>query len=370
MTACGEAAGRGPITIEPSPAAIEVRGVEPRLVRALASLSPDDSLWQHVFVTRVAEGLPPVIGKYDVDDGRIRFRPRFPLTPGTSYTVKFDGTFAARLTGESDASTQGITVESFSFEAEPELRNTRVVSVHPTSDRIPENILRWYVEFSAPMTDGDALQHVKLIDEAGREVREAFLGLDQELWDPDRRRLTLLFDPGRVKRGIRTNVEAGAPLIAGRRYRIEIDAEWRDANGARLASGLRKDFEAIAADRTSPDPASWAITAPRAGTRDALRIALGESIDHALALRAIEVHGPRGAVRGIASLRDGDTVREFVPDEAWRAGDYQVRVAAVLEDVAGNNLQRVFDADRSAGAPGVEASAATSDVRTRSFSVR
>ena len=97
------------------------------------------------------------------------------------------------------------------------------------------------------MEPGNALAHVHLLDESGREVSGAFLALEQELWDPERRRLTLLFDPGRVKRGVRTNVESGAPLVTGRRYRLVIDDEWKDGTGAALASGFELAFEVIRA---------------------------------------------------------------------------------------------------------------------------
>src|SRR4029450_9861973 len=118
---------------------------------------------------------------------------------------------------------------------------------------------------------GTALQHVHLMDEAGREVPGAFLALDQELWDPERRRLTLLFDPGRVKRGVRTNVESGAPLVAGRRYRLAIDDGWTDGNGAQLASGFEHAFDVGEADRRSPDPNRWRLTRPSPGTRVVLQ---------------------------------------------------------------------------------------------------
>jgi hypothetical protein len=370
--ACGGEGDAGPARIEVGPEGIQVRGVPPPVLRGLSRLAPNDSVWRHVvsvFVEPRTESTPAVIGTHDVDEGRIRFRPRFPFTPGTSYQARFDAAVAARLTGGGDARAASIE-HRFSIPMPEERRTTRVIAVHPSNDRIPENILRWYVEFSGPMSVGDALANVKLLDEAGREVRNAFLSMDQELWDPERRRLTLLFDPGRVKRGIRTNLEAGPPLVAGRRYRLVIDADWRDGGGARLASGFQMDFDAAPADRRSPDPSSWMVTSPRAGSREPLRVDFGESIDHALASRAIAVGRLAEAIRGVATLGDGDSAWSFVPDEPWVGGAHELRVAALLEDVAGNNLVRVFDADRGAGAPAVEATAAGSRVRSRKFVVR
>jgi hypothetical protein len=228
-------------------------------------------------------------------------------------------------------------------------RTTRITAVHPSSSRLPSNLLRWYVETSAPMEAGHALEHVHLMDESGREVTSAFLALDQELWDRDRRRLTLLVDPGRVKRGVRTNVEMGPPLVAGRRYRLVIDDEWTDGEGARLASGYERAFEVVEADRRSPDPARWRLTPPAVGTRAALRVAFGESLDHALAARLLAVlDGGGSPIPGTVTLADADRVWTFTPDRDWAPGQYTLRVGGALEDLAGNNIVRVFDVDRRA----------------------
>ena len=183
----------------------------------------------------------------------------------------------------------------------------------------------------------------------------AFLALDQELWDPERRRLTLLFDPGRVKRGVRTNVESGAPLIAGRRYRLVIDDTWVDGSGAPLASGYEHAFETTEADRRSPDPARWHLTTPAAGTRAPLQVSFGEPLDHALAARLLTVLDGRGTfVSGSVELAANDGRWIFTPQRDWAAGDYTLRVGGALEDLAGNNIARVFDVDRWRDSAGVD----------------
>jgi hypothetical protein len=197
------------------------------------------------------------------------------------------------------------------------------------------------------MTQGIALEHVRLLDESGREVRGAFLALDQELWDPDRRRLTLLFDPGRVKRGVRTNLEAGAPLEAGHRYKLVVDDVWQDGNGAALTSGFEHSFRAVSADRTSPDPKRWRLTVPAVGTREAFRVEFGEIVDHALATSMIGLYAADGsAVSGTVQLADDDRTWIFSPTLPWPSGGFALRVDKRLEDVAGNSIARIFDTDR------------------------
>ena len=364
---------------------VEVAGVDPANLRSVERLAGNDSTWQRLVAVYVdgAAGRggdtastdtpsPPIIGRYRVSENGIRFEPRFPFASGVAYRVEVD---TARLASGDRRGPPALgadrLVHRFELPAVVKTSETRVVAVHPSSARLPSNLLRWYVELSAPMEPGNALVHIRLLDESGREVRGAFLALDQELWDPDRRRLTLLLDPGRVKRGVRTNLESGAPLVAGRRYRLVIDREWTDGAGAPLVSGFEHAFEAIDADRASPDPAGWDIVTPTGGTRSHLRISFGEPIDHALASHMVAVHDSAGlAVAGTVTVAAGDSVWLFAPSMAWTRGEYAIRVNSALEDVAGNNVTRLFDVDRRAGGTSAEAAAASGAYREVRLRIR
>ena len=244
----------------------------------------------------------------------------------------------------------------------------RVVAVHAGGGWVPSNLLRVYVELSGPMEPGTALENIRLVDDRGREVKGALLHLPEELWSPDGRWLTLLFDPGRVKRGLRPHLEWGAPLLAGRRYRLVIDSAWRDAAGRPLAAPFEQELRVGAFDSVPPNPARWALSSPRPGSRDELRVDFGEPLDHALAPRMISVVDATGArVAGSAALTDGDRVWRFVPRRGWPARA-TVRVDAELEDLAGNNLVRPFDSDRASG--GRSAEAVVSDTAPRLIAVR
>ena len=94
-----------------------------------------------------------------------------------------------------------------------------------------------------------------------------FLELDQELWDRDNRRFTVLFDPGRIKRGLASRAEAGPALEPGRSYTLIVDPAWQDGNGVPLAQEYRKTFRVAPDLRVPPDPKKWRITVPAAGTR-------------------------------------------------------------------------------------------------------
>ena len=86
----------------------------------------------------------------------------------------------------------------------------------PTADVVPENQLRLYIHFSAPMGLKGGLDYIHLLDDAGNEVKDPFLPLDTEFWNDDRTRYTVFFDPGRQKRGIAPIAEMGRSLTAGK----------------------------------------------------------------------------------------------------------------------------------------------------------
>jgi hypothetical protein len=204
-----------------------------------------------------------------------------------------------------------------------------------------------YIRFSAPMSVGEAKERLRLLDGNGDVVEDAFLVVPQELWTRDRTRLTVLFDPGRIKRDLRPNEELGLPLREGGAYTLVVDGGWLDGEHNPLASGYEKRFTVGPADRALPRVADWRVTAPAAGTRDAVTIDFPEPFDRGLLERVLRVERARGEiVGGAVTVADGEMRWTFTPDAPWSAGSYALRVGTELEDLAGNNLRHVFDVDR------------------------
>jgi len=229
-----------------------------------------------------------------------------------------------------------------------------VTAVFPSSERVPANLLKFYIHFSRPMMRGEVGKRVALLDERGQPLGNVFLHADEneELWDPSGRRLTLFLDPGRIKRGLMPNRQLGAPLEAGRRYTLRIDPGWPDAEGVPLKSGFSRAYVAVAADRTSPRLSEWLLNVPRAGSTDPVRLGFPESLDSALSLDSIVVVNGSGArVPAVPSLAHGERELAIVPARRWQAGRYEIRVKTRLEDLAGNNLNRPFDVEISSGNP-------------------
>jgi sugar phosphate isomerase/epimerase len=260
-----------------------------------------------------------------------RFTPRFPPQPGTTYRVFFE-----KQTAE------------FRIPNLPN-PNTTVTAVYPTADVLPENTLRMYLHFSDPMKKGDVYRHIKLRKEDGTEVKEPFLQLDEELWSPDGKRFTLLFYPGRVKRGLVPREEEGPILEEGKKYTLTIAKEWQNEAGFPLKEEFKKAFTAAKPDDAAIDPEKWAITPPKNQARriQPLFVDFPKPLDHALATRMIWVMDAAGQKLDVPlSLHSNDTqlqVGEF--DKPWKEGKYKLVIDTRLEDVCGNRVGRPFEVD-------------------------
>jgi hypothetical protein len=292
--------------------------------------------WTPVFAVYAGRATTAMLGTYEFASGVLKFHPRFPLASGVRYRAVF------HLSGTAP-------IEAFFDGApRPAESKTRVEHIFPSADLLPANILKLYIVFSAPMSRGQAWSRIHLLDQEGKPVDGAFLEIDQELWDPQMRRITVLFDPGRIKRDLAPNLQMGLPLIEGRKYTVAVDREFMDARGAPLADSSRKAFRAGPVDRAPLEPTAWRIVAPQAGTRNELRVELPKPLDSALLRRTIKVHGPGGAaagdeITGAISIGRDETEWSFTPSTSWKRGSYRLSIDNTLEDVAGNRPGRAFD---------------------------
>ncbi|MEJ7769338.1 MAG: Ig-like domain-containing protein, partial [Chitinophagaceae bacterium] len=85
---------------------------------------------------------------------------------------------------------------------------------------------------------------------------------------------------------------------------------------------------------------------PKAGTMDPLRIILREPLDNFLLRETIQIlDNNNKVINGSFTVSGKETQLYFVPAQQWKTGRYRLRVADDLEDLAGNNLARLFDRD-------------------------
>jgi len=271
-----------------------------------------------------------IFGDFKSADGLITFTPLIPLSPGLSYTILQD----EKVVGH-------VNVPQNTGEPAPQL-----IAVYPASDTLPENQLKLYLQFSKSMRTGQSLTYVCLLDKNKDTMRNVFLNLQPELWDTTGKVLTLWLDPGRIKRGLVLNRKLGNPLKKSESYQLVISQKWKDTHGLNLSKAFTKQFVVGDRDEQIPDINTWQLNIPKAGTTASLLINTHESLDHYLLQESVSIVGKSGEViNGGIGLNANDQVLTFTPIEPWKAQTYKLHVNARLEDLAGNNLNRVFDRD-------------------------
>jgi hypothetical protein len=324
------------------PAIVIVEGADRQSVAAARRLALTSDEWPRFFDVRVIEAngrasVTPVVGTYAVAGDVLQFTPMFPLDRGRRYEARYNPSGF-----ESGARTVRAIVAR---PAAPAPAATYVTHVFPSSDVLPENQLRIYIQFSAPMGRRGGLDHVKLLDENGQEVADPFLPLDAEFWNADRTRYTLFFDPGRQKRGILPNRQMGPSLIAGHSYTLVLDRQWIDGNGNPLRETFERTFRVGEPNLRPLDYRTWRVTAPAADTRNPLSVVFPEPLDHGLLMRAIGVRRDGQPVTGEVRVEADERRWVLTPVAAWTPGRYELIALSILEDRAGNRIGRAFEVE-------------------------
>ena len=336
------------------PIAVEAVGLS---ATELSKLSKQDDAHEQfsqllkLFVVNDASeaDLPSITGAWSVVESALRFTPRYPLNAGIRYRAVLRPAVLVSGNGTKDASPEEaakpITLDVSSPAAEAG-EPTVVIQIYPSAATLPENNLRFYIHFSDSMGRGEAYEHLHLLDATGKPIEAAFLEIGEELWDPRARRMTLLIDPGRIKKGVKPREELGPVLEAGREYTLVVNREWRNAAGQPLKSEFRKKFRVGPPVEKAIDPANWKTTPPSPGSSDPLVLRFPAPLDRALLERTISVAGLDGpAIAGRTSVSEEERRWEFRPHAPWKAGRYQLVVDTALEDLAGNRIGKPFEID-------------------------
>lgn len=276
----------------------------------------------------------PVLGTYEeARNGYMRFTPAIPFTEGQVYEVIENGKDYLKFTP---------------FKAIKRTGNKMpmVTGIYPEVDTVPENLLKMYITFSVPVDATQSIHdHITVYDTRSKETRDIFLKLENELWNQDRTAVTLWLDPGRIKKDLIPNKEQGNPIIKFRTYELIVVDNLRDMNGNRIDS-MRKKFFVSHRDETKPSVNSWKIHSPAKATKEALKIGFKEALDAMLVLETISIYSSENQIiEGDFQLLDQGKSLQFLPKTTWSSGDYTIKVESRLEDLAGNNLNRLFDVD-------------------------
>jgi hypothetical protein len=204
----------------------------------------------------------------------------------------------------------------------------RVVLVQPSGPEVPANLLRLSIRFAAQV-EGPLLPRLSLLRADGRQVQAPFL--EQELWSPSGKILTVMMHPGRVKTGLKAQDEKGPILSVGDDVALALD-------GVPI-----KRWRVGPADEIGPMASEWKVSAVRVESKQPFVVALDGPIDGRDAdyLAIADVRDRR--VAGRAQLTNGEGTWTFTPSAPWRPGAYKLVVRGTLEDPAGNRLGSRFE---------------------------
>ncbi len=272
-------------------------------------------------------------GKHTKENDFLIFKPYYPFENGMTYVIRTKST-----------NSDPYSYKSFQTGKKKSVAKAKVISIYPSDNRLPENLLRFYIYFNTPMKKGEALKHIQLIDAEGKSDIHAFMEFKQELWSGDGKRLTVLFDPGRIKRGVSTNNSRGPALQQYKQYSLSISGAWQDVYGQQLSKTTNKKIEVVKAYRTKIKINEWLVKKPKANSKEDLTIHFNSIMDFALIQSMIHLKDKeKNEVLGYWEILNHEQQIKFTPEKKWRKGKYQITVDARLEDVAGNNLQNLLD---------------------------
>lgn len=135
-----------------------------------------------------------------------------------------------------------------------------VAGFDPSSNLLPENLLRVHIRFTEPMREGEFSNYIEVVHtDTGKQIPLVFFDSFYELWNQDRTRLTLLVDPGRVKTGLTANADLGRAFIAGEQYSVNVKPGWLSMGGVAVEKEYSHGFIAIPQMRTAINPDNWNV---------------------------------------------------------------------------------------------------------------
>ncbi|HRI80595.1 MAG TPA: hypothetical protein PLR06_13770 [Cyclobacteriaceae bacterium] len=221
-----------------------------------------------------------------------------------------------------------------------------LLAIYPSADTLPENLLKIHLHFSMPMAEGRSLSYLTLLNATKDTMKGTFLDLQPELWNEEGTELTVWLDPGRIKLDLIPNKEFGNPLKEGTTYTLTVSPEWKSKDGKSLTSNFFKTFFVADRDDESPDAEHWQFSIPQADSYNEIAIHFGEMLDESLIRSTIRVVDEnKRIVSGKIQLINRERGFQYFPEVPWKKGRYFLLIESRLEDLAGNNLNRLFEED-------------------------
>ena len=132
----------------------EINGSVELKISAIANLNTEKFGYEYlsVFVKNEREEYSSnaVQGRYTIEDDYLVFAPYFPFEKEMTYVVRTKNT-------EVDSN---YSYQSFQVGKKQPFDKAEVVSIYPSANELPENLLRFYFYFNTPMKKGQALKYI------------------------------------------------------------------------------------------------------------------------------------------------------------------------------------------------------------------
>ncbi|AXT49764.1 hypothetical protein D1818_02620 [Aquimarina sp. BL5] len=270
----------------------------------------------------------PILGKTLKTNEGILFTPVVPFGWDQKYTLVYNH-----------------IIEYFKLTIPENYESLSVTEIYPSAPILPSNLLKLYIRFSKPINTAFVYDHIRFINLAGDTLSRTILPLENPLISDDRRLLTIWIEPGRQKRGLGPNKELGA-VFNKETYRLIVTKDIKDINGVSMQEDFIHSFCIGNTDRIKPTINDWKIGIPKINSISKLLIQCSESLDYGSVQGNIHiVDKSMQEIKGTWQLLEQETILSFQPREAWKKGDYQILCNPEIEDLAGNNLSRLFDTE-------------------------
>lgn len=271
-----------------------------------------------------------VLGDLVQTPKQLRFIPLLPFQKNSEYTLIYNS-----------------SVYPFKIALDTSYAHVQVETIYPNSTVLPSNFLKWYIQFSKPINPSKIYDHIHLIDKSdSTKVDRALLPLETPLLSDDEMLLTLWIEPGRQKRELGPNKQLGEVLTAGNSYTLVIDQGLKDHQGIAMNESFTHSFTVEPADRIQPTVTSWKLQLPKAQTKDPLLIHFQEFLDYGSLQNSLHIQDASGnKVKGTFIIDTNKKTARFIPLLNWNKGTYKLLSKSIIEDISGNNLERLFDRD-------------------------
>ncbi|WP_299896465.1 Ig-like domain-containing protein [uncultured Aquimarina sp.] len=295
-------------------------------------LNHDDSLEKKLYLYNgeIEEDLitstTPILGKTFFQEDSLHFTPVVPLGWDRIYTLVYNH-----------------SITYFKIPIPKNYKKLSVEEIYPTSSKLPSNILKWYIKFSNPINRNNVYDYFHFINAKGDTLSRAILPLENILINRDKTLVTLWIEPGRQKRKLIPNQLLGSVFTPRENYRIIISKNIKDSNGVSMQKDYIKSFSIIDADRSKPNISQWHIEHPKKESLSPLIIKCYEPLDYGSVLENINISYKNQIIRGTWELSNNERIIQFLPKKKWKLGNYQINFNKTIEDLAGNNLSRLFD---------------------------